>query len=178
MSPTNRLAAASDKVYQLLAQGRWFSPGTPVSSTTKTGRHDIRNKCFQYHNCLETCSWCTIHMLFFLANTPLMHMMFSVSEVVLNNSNVNWTYSVTYIGYKSVCSPSLHQITNINNNRPWNRRCWNIFPITYSRLIITYIKIRHSWPVILNIIFNVCLQLRIYGDISAIFLSDMHNYSA
>jgi hypothetical protein len=36
-----RLAAASDKVYQLLAQCRWFSPGTPVSSTAKTGRHDI-----------------------------------------------------------------------------------------------------------------------------------------
>jgi hypothetical protein len=36
-----RLAAASDKVHQLLAHGRWFSPGTPVSSTTKTGRHDI-----------------------------------------------------------------------------------------------------------------------------------------
>ena len=36
-----RLAAASDKFYQLLAQGRWFSPGTPASSTTKTGRHDI-----------------------------------------------------------------------------------------------------------------------------------------
>jgi hypothetical protein len=35
------LAAASDKVYQLLAHGRWFSPGTPASSTTKTGRHDI-----------------------------------------------------------------------------------------------------------------------------------------
>jgi hypothetical protein len=35
-----RLAAASDKVCQLLAHGRWFSPGTPVSSTTKTGRHD------------------------------------------------------------------------------------------------------------------------------------------
>jgi hypothetical protein len=31
----------SDEVYQLLAQGRWFSPGTPASSTTKTGRHDI-----------------------------------------------------------------------------------------------------------------------------------------
>jgi len=37
----NELAAASDKVYQLLAHGRWFSPGTPDSSTTKTGRHDI-----------------------------------------------------------------------------------------------------------------------------------------
>jgi hypothetical protein len=33
-----RLAAASDKVYQLLAQDRWFSPD---SSTTKTVRHDI-----------------------------------------------------------------------------------------------------------------------------------------
>jgi hypothetical protein len=36
-----RLAAASDKVYQLFAHGRWFFPGTLVSSTTKTGRHDI-----------------------------------------------------------------------------------------------------------------------------------------
>jgi hypothetical protein len=35
------LFAASDKVYQLLAHGRWFSPGTPASSTTKTGHHDI-----------------------------------------------------------------------------------------------------------------------------------------
>jgi hypothetical protein len=25
----------------LLAHGRWFSPGTPASFTTKTGRHDI-----------------------------------------------------------------------------------------------------------------------------------------
>jgi hypothetical protein len=31
-----RLAAATEKNYQLLAHGRWFS-----SSTTKTGRHDI-----------------------------------------------------------------------------------------------------------------------------------------
>jgi hypothetical protein len=38
--PCNTIAA-SDKVYQLLANGRWFSPGTPASSTTKTGRHDI-----------------------------------------------------------------------------------------------------------------------------------------
>jgi hypothetical protein len=32
---------ANDKVYQLLAHGRWFSPGTLASSTTKTGRHDM-----------------------------------------------------------------------------------------------------------------------------------------
>jgi hypothetical protein len=34
-------SAPSDKVYQLVAHGRWFSPGTPASSTTETGRHDI-----------------------------------------------------------------------------------------------------------------------------------------
>jgi hypothetical protein len=33
-----RLAAASDKVYQLLAHGWWFSP---ASSTNKTGGHEI-----------------------------------------------------------------------------------------------------------------------------------------
>jgi hypothetical protein len=36
-----RFATTSDKVYQLLAHGWWFSPGTPASSTTKTGHHDI-----------------------------------------------------------------------------------------------------------------------------------------
>ena len=30
-----------DKVCQWLEAGRWFSPGTPVSSTNKTDRHDI-----------------------------------------------------------------------------------------------------------------------------------------
>jgi hypothetical protein len=36
-----RLAAASDKVYQLLPRGQWFSPDTPASSTTTTDCHDI-----------------------------------------------------------------------------------------------------------------------------------------
>jgi hypothetical protein len=30
-----------DKVCQWLATGRWFSPGTPVSSTNKADHHDI-----------------------------------------------------------------------------------------------------------------------------------------
>ena len=36
-----RLAAASDKVYQLLAHGRSFFTGTLAYYTTKPGRHDI-----------------------------------------------------------------------------------------------------------------------------------------
>jgi hypothetical protein len=35
------LLDTSDQAYQLLVHGRWFSPGTTASSTTKTGRHDI-----------------------------------------------------------------------------------------------------------------------------------------
>ena len=35
------LAAASDKADQLIVHGRWFSPGTPASSTTETSRHGI-----------------------------------------------------------------------------------------------------------------------------------------
>jgi hypothetical protein len=44
-----QLAAASDKVYQLLVHGRWFSLGTPASSTTKTGRHDIAESGIKYN---------------------------------------------------------------------------------------------------------------------------------
>jgi hypothetical protein len=39
-----RFSANPSTIYlpsQLLAHGWWFSPGTPASSTTKTGRHDI-----------------------------------------------------------------------------------------------------------------------------------------
>jgi hypothetical protein len=38
---TKRVHSTCDTVFQLLAHDRWFSPGTPASFTTKTGRHDI-----------------------------------------------------------------------------------------------------------------------------------------
>jgi hypothetical protein len=37
-----RLAATCDKVYQLLAHGRWFSPGT-LASSTKFGQNEIKD---------------------------------------------------------------------------------------------------------------------------------------
>ena len=66
-----RLAAVSDKVYQLLVQGQWFSPGTTASSTTKTGRHDIAeillkvalNTKIQIQNLLQE------HRLYYICNT-------------------------------------------------------------------------------------------------------------
>ena len=36
-----RLADESDKGYELLADSRLSSPGTPASTTTNIGRHDI-----------------------------------------------------------------------------------------------------------------------------------------
>jgi hypothetical protein len=51
----------------LLAHGRWFSRGTPGSSTTKTGRHDIAEILLkvmlkhQKSNQIIKCS-CTIHV--------------------------------------------------------------------------------------------------------------------
>jgi hypothetical protein len=34
-------ATICDKEFQLTATGRWFCPGTQVSSTSKTDRHNI-----------------------------------------------------------------------------------------------------------------------------------------
>ena len=44
-----RLAASSDKVHQLLAHDRWFSPGSPDSSTTKTRRHDMAESSVKHN---------------------------------------------------------------------------------------------------------------------------------
>jgi hypothetical protein len=44
------------KVYQLLAHGRWFSPGTLASSTTKTGRHDIAENGVKHQ--MKVIRWC------------------------------------------------------------------------------------------------------------------------
>ena len=55
-----RLASASDKVYQLLAHGQWFSPGTPASSTTKTAHHDIAESGIK-HNKSNQISYTVLH---------------------------------------------------------------------------------------------------------------------
>ena len=41
LSPIRHRFAHSFVNYKKGAHGRWFSPGTPASSTTKTGHHDI-----------------------------------------------------------------------------------------------------------------------------------------
>jgi hypothetical protein len=57
------LAAASDTVYQLLANDGWFFPGTPTSSTTKTDRHDIAELLLKKIN--QSIFWLLFDLLFF-----------------------------------------------------------------------------------------------------------------
>ena len=67
-----RLAAASDKVYQLLTHGRWFSP---ASSTTKTGRHNIAESGVRYTksiNQYNICVYC-VNFLSKLADAIATH---------------------------------------------------------------------------------------------------------
>ena len=83
-----RLAAASGKDYQLLAQGRWFSPGTPASSITKTGRHYIAeillkvalNSKIQIQiqilvNCRNCYLWSQLHVTFTLNKEIVLRIM-------------------------------------------------------------------------------------------------------
>ena len=65
-----------DKVYQWLATGTWFSPGTPVSSTNKTDHQDITeimlkvvlNTINQTNFKIVWVNWCRVqHKIFSLA---------------------------------------------------------------------------------------------------------------
>ena len=48
-----QLAIASDKVYWLLVHCRRFSPDTPASSTTKTGRCDIAESGIKHNKSIN-----------------------------------------------------------------------------------------------------------------------------
>jgi hypothetical protein len=56
----------------LLVHGRWFSPGTPASSTTKSGRHDIAETLLKVT--LSTINQSINHVLFKLFVVSLVHL--------------------------------------------------------------------------------------------------------
>jgi hypothetical protein len=60
---------ASDKIYQLLAHGRWFSP---ASCTTKIGRHDIAEILLKvyYFPAIMTHFWCIFSFFLILKYLP------------------------------------------------------------------------------------------------------------
>jgi hypothetical protein len=83
----------------LLANGRWFSPGTPASSTTKTGRHEIaeilqkvalntKNQNLSIKSI--RCTFCKISIEFYSTNTEapfgqLIKQKVSKKTIITNN---------------------------------------------------------------------------------------------
>jgi hypothetical protein len=63
------ITAGSEKDYQLLAHGRWFSSGNPASSTINTGRHNLAEILLK----VTLNSLCTGKQPYFLHPTHLIY---------------------------------------------------------------------------------------------------------
>ena len=90
-----RLAAASDQVYQLLAHGRWFSPGTPASSISKAGLHDIAEILLKVASTTNQnqinilCCFCLSYWTSTLA-AKIDQLCFCSQNTTLCDSNISW----------------------------------------------------------------------------------------
>jgi len=83
-----RLAVARDNVYQLLANGRWFYPGTPASSTIRTGRQDIAESDVKTPTINQSMYYCVCSFLSFLNCS--MPEDFVVSSLIVNFTDNCW----------------------------------------------------------------------------------------
>jgi hypothetical protein len=95
---STRLAAASDKAYQLLAHGRWFSPGTPAPSTTKTGRHEIAEILLKVALNTKNQSIFELRLLvtsLVSSNFPLTIAVFCDSFVYMDPCNITIRFSIS-----------------------------------------------------------------------------------
>ena len=118
-------AAASDKVYQLLAHGRWFSPGTPASFTTKTGRHDIAE---------------------ILLRVPLSTINQIKSNKIVFSYRLSYIQIILYLYYIFMylinfhCQYNRHQIICISPIKALYSRTYHINPWRYQ-IILNYVQI-------------------------------------
>jgi hypothetical protein len=74
------------KACQWLATGRWFSPGTPVSSTNKTDRHDIIQILLKVAlNTIKQTNWCSIRFVMhvYMVVTLLLLTMPTLYEIIM-----------------------------------------------------------------------------------------------
>jgi hypothetical protein len=72
-----------DKVSQWLADGRWFSPGTPVSSTNKTDRHDITEILLKVTLSTKTLTLYLAHVFTLISLTKNYYLLIYVSFIII-----------------------------------------------------------------------------------------------
>jgi hypothetical protein len=78
----------------LFAHGRWFSPGTPASSITKTGRHDIAESGIKHNKSINQSVVKTFMALMSLHNM-IERQMCSFLPSYLEGSVESWYHSVS-----------------------------------------------------------------------------------
>jgi len=99
--------SASDKVYQLLAHGRWFSPGTPASSTTKTGRHDITESGVKYQKSNQSLK--CIYNKIYLISTDIVYVHSNDIITSLMRDGVRSNVAIPFLmGVTNCCLTPIH----------------------------------------------------------------------
>jgi hypothetical protein len=136
-----------DKVCQWLATGRWFSPGTPVSSTNKTDHHNVseillkvvlntitwRLKCnaLELDNILKKSNFCFANFQMFLSHK--------------NMRNVEIAYPKWFINQESTKCPNMTSL--VSTVRLWLNNLLQIILPTwkpmYLKRILTSVLISH-----------------------------------
>ena len=155
-----RFAAASDKVYPLLAHDRWFSPGIPAFFTTKTSRHYIANILLKvalstinqiksmYLMYVHVYIWhqCTMYFV-----SDLYALAFSVQSTY---THLPWVYNVhcvrtcTHLPSGTMCFVFVHVHTYL--------RCTMYFVYvnvhTYLRFIMHFVYVHVHLPSVCNVL--------------------------
>jgi len=99
-----RLTAASDKVYQLLAHGRWFSP---ASSTTKTGRHDITESVVKHQKSNQSLKY--IYNTKYLNSTDIVYVHSNDIITSLMRDGVRSNVAIPFLmGVTNCCLTPIH----------------------------------------------------------------------
>jgi len=86
------------KVCQWIGAGRWFSPGTPVSSTSKTDRHDMSEILLKMALNTITPLVIYLHCDLLYANTTSLYYPFIVTTFRVDShwSYGSWIYNYVY----------------------------------------------------------------------------------
>jgi hypothetical protein len=106
----------SDKVYQLLAHGRWFSLGIPASSTTKTGHHGIAEILLKVASKHQKSNQIKSNLFLFV----LFLCIFSFFFCILIKYPCNTVFSCVMIKmpeYRLIRNCSTHKKTTVNIRR-------------------------------------------------------------
>ena len=107
LSSKRRGFAPDFVIYQFLAHGWWFSPGTPASSTTKTSRHHIVEILLQValkHEKQKSNQYITL---------KYNYTQYQISNLILNVF-VYWFYCST-LSYNTITSIKSDTFNNLRN---------------------------------------------------------------